>query len=323
MTVAKSDIQSPRIVHRLVHWVGWIAAVLVLAVLVVVSVTVTGFLSEYNISNILLQSSYIGILAIGEAFVLITGGIDLSSPAIMAMGAVVGAGYIVAHPNQLVLGMLIMVAVGVACGIVNGLLVAYVKLVPFIATLATSTLLGGLALWVTHSSSIAGLPNSFLNLANNVGFIPIPLIVFAVAIGVSYIVLSKSVLGRHIFYIGINARAARVASISVERTQVMAYAASGLSAGIAAVVLTAILGTATAAMGQGTIQLTIISAAVIGGVSIYGGVGSIPGVILGTLLLTLIGNVMSLTNVSYFTTYMVKGAVIILAVSLDRIRRLQ
>jgi ribose transport system permease protein len=323
MTATKPEMRPTGFAHRLARWIDWIVVALILAVLVVVSVTVTGFLTEYNISNLLLQSSYIGILAIGEAFVLITGGIDLSSPAIMAMGAVVGAGYIVAHPNQLVLGILIMVVIGVACGIVNGLLVAYVKLVPFIATLATSTLLGGLALWITHSASIAGLPNSFLNLAGSLGSIPIPVIVFAVVIGLSYILLAKTVLGRHIFYIGVNARAARVASISVERTQVMAYAISGLSAGIAAVVLTAILGTATAAMGQGTIQLAIISAAVIGGVSIYGGVGSIPGVVLGTLLLTLIGNVMSLNNVSYFTTYMVKGAVIVVAVSLDRFRRLK
>ena len=270
-----------------------------------------------NLINILVQASTLAILAMGMSFVMIGGGIDLSIPANMALSAVLGALYMRGGRDPAT-GSVVMILCGATIGALNGVAVAYFRMIPFVVTLATMTIAMGACIWLTDSVSIAGLPDSFgdVLLARPLG-VPVAVLVTAALTILASAFLSFTVIGHWLYAVGINNRAARVARIPIERVTAMSYIVSGLSAGLAAVLLAARLDSASANMGNDGVVLDIVSACVVGGISIYGGTGRVYGAVLGALLITVLSNSMNLMSVSFYMSLIVKGIVIIGYVALE------
>jgi ribose/xylose/arabinose/galactoside ABC-type transport system permease subunit len=296
-----------------------ISVVVLAAVLVALAVIAPNFFRYGNIINVLLQASLLGILAIGMAVVMIVGGIDLSLPANMAMSAVLGALYMKATGDWTV-GPLIMIGAGVAIGSVNGFAVGRLKMIPFVVTLAMMTMVSGTTIWITNSLSISQLPETFIDIFGARPILKIPVTVLIVA-GLGFVLttlMRSSIAGRWAYAVGINEKAARVARIPIGRVVLGSYVFSGLMAGLAAIFVTARLGAASANMGNDGLVLDIVSACVVGGVSIYGGSGRVLGALFGALLITVLSNAMNLMGVSFYFSLVIKGAVIIAFVAADR-----
>jgi ribose transport system permease protein len=251
------------------------------------------------------------------AFVMIGGGIDLSMPANMALAAVVGALYMSAGGSAFV-GSLLMIAAAIAIGLLNGLAVAYLRMIPFVVTLAMLTVVTGVTVWVTNSVSVAVTSESFFDVVLvSLYRIPVSVAVLAVCGLIATAVMSATIYGRQLYAVGINREAARVARVPIQRVICASYAFAGLMAGLTAILLTARLGSASAAMGSDSVVLDAISACVVGGVSIYGGVGRPLGAIIGAILITLISNALNMLGISYYFSLMIKGAVIIVFIFAD------
>jgi ribose transport system permease protein len=213
-----------------------------------------------------------------------------------------------------------MVAVGVLVGLVNGIAVSRLKMIPFVVTLAMMTVLSGSAVWLTNSLSISQISNAFLSLFDATPIFGIPMTIWlgaAVTVAAT-VVMRSTVFGRWVYVVGLNARAARVAGVPVERVILMSYVISGLMAGLTSILLTARLGSASASMGNDGVVLDIVSACVVGGVSIYGGSGRVPGAVFGAVLITVLSNAMNLIGVSYYLSLIIKGAVIIAFIATER-----
>ncbi|UVK38804.1 ABC transporter permease [Mesorhizobium sp. AR10] len=296
-----------------------VSVLVLMAVLVALGVIAPNFFRYSNIINVLLQASLLGILAIGMAVVMIVGGIDLSLPANMAMSAVLGALYMRATGDWTV-GPLIMIGAGAAIGTVNGFAVGRLKMIPFVVTLAMMTMVSGATVWMTNSLSISQLPETFVDVFGARPILKIPVTVLIVA-GLGFVLttlMRSSIAGRWAYAVGINEKAARVARIPIARVVVGSYVFSGLMAGLAAILVTARLGAASANMGNDGMVLDIVSACVVGGVSIYGGSGRVLGALFGALLITVLSNAMNLMGVSFYFSLVIKGAVIIAFVAADR-----
>jgi ribose transport system permease protein len=278
------------------------------------------FLTQRNIVNILQQSSINACIAVGMTLVIISGGIDLSVGPVAALAAVVSASLLMAGlPVPLVL--LSALAVGLACGFVNGALIAYGGLQPFIVTLGTLSLFRALALIYTGGNPVLGLPNEFRRLfASEILGLPVPVIVAGVLAIIATIVLKKTPLGEYILAVGGNEEAARVSGVPIALTKVATYMISGGLASLAAIILMARLGAAEPILGN-LWELEAIAAAAIGGASLMGGKGSIFGTILGAIVLGAMRNGLTLLNVQAFYQLLATGIIIILAMLVDRLAR--
>jgi ribose/xylose/arabinose/galactoside ABC-type transport system permease subunit len=276
------------------------------------------FFRPGNLVNVVVQTAMLAILATGMTVVMVGGGIDLSLPANMALSGILGSMVMVATQSVL-LGCLVMILTGTVIGALNGIAVAYLRMIPFVVTLAMMSVCGGLSVWITNSVSISDQPAAFYDLVLSRPFgVPAPILIMAAVVGMGQIVMSQTRFGRQLYAIGTNAAAARIARVPVQRTLFTSYALAGLMAGIAAVVITARLGSASANVGNDSVILDVVTACVIGGVSIYGGVGRPLGALFGALFVLILGNVLNLIGISFFIGLMLKGAVIIALVALDR-----
>ncbi|MCD4671684.1 MAG: ABC transporter permease [Anaerolineaceae bacterium] len=291
---------------------------LVVIVLVVgLSIATPHFLTRINILNVLLQLSVMAFMALGMTFVIVGGGIDLSMAGVLTLSGVLGSSVMVETENA-VLGVLVMVALGVALGFINGFAIAKLKMVPFIVTLSTMVLTTGMAAWYTKGVTVGPVLDSIYAIGRRDTFIiPIPVIMVVVASVVLYYFLQRTAFGRSLFATGASELAARSSGIGTTRMIFSTYVISGLCASIAGLTLVARLGVASSGMGGELLILDAISAVVIGGASLSGGRGSILGTLGGVLIISLIGNGLNLFGVSYFLTIIVKGVVIFLAVLLD------
>ncbi|NDJ61508.1 MAG: ABC transporter permease, partial [Chloroflexi bacterium] len=290
-------------------------------VLLTLSLFVENFLTTRNTINVLMQSAALGLMAIGMSVVLIGGGIDLSIPSVMAFSAIVGAIFMrdVGSP---VIGAALMVVVGTLAGCINGYAVAYLKMIPFVVTLAMMTIMTGASIWITNSVSVPIYSFDFIDaVLYRVGNVPAPVIFVAIITVIVFFISSRSLFGRWLYAVGTNAEAARVAGIPTRGVLFGTYIVSGFFAGLAAIVVAARLGAASASIGPDQLVLDIVSAAVVGGVSIYGGVGSPLGAVVGAVIITLISNSMNMMQVPYTATLIIKGIVIIAFVALDGLRR--
>ena len=295
------------------------SAIVLVAILIGLWLHAPNFFRYGNVVNVLLQASLLGLLAIGMAVVMIVGGIDLSLPANMAMSAVVGA-LAMKATGDWAAGPVIMLGTGLVIGTVNGFAVARLKMIPFVVTLAMMTMVSGATVWMTNSLSISQLPETFVDVFGARPFLKIPVTVLIVAgLGLVLAVLMRSsIAGRWAYAVGINEKAARVARIPIARVVLGSYVFAGLMAGLAAILVTARLGAASANMGNDGLVLDIVSACVVGGVSIYGGSGRVLGALFGALLITVLSNAMNLIGVSFYFSLVIKGAVIIAFVAADR-----
>lgn len=292
-----------------------IVAALVLACVVMFILT-PQFLTASNLTNIVTQSSIVGIAAVGATFIIITGGIDLSVGSNVALSGMVAATLVGGGLNGLT-GILVAILVAVAVGAFNGASVTLLRLAPFIVTLAVLGMGRGLTLQISGGESVYDLPRSFTWLGGGtVAGIPVPVIMTVVAFAVGYFVLSRTTFGHQVYAVGGNREAARLAGIRDRRVLFSVYVIAGLCAGLAAITLVGRLGSATPTAATG-LELQVIAAVVIGGTSLFGGKGSLAGTFIGVLLIGVINNGLTLLNVSPFWVQFMQGLLIFLAVLLD------
>jgi ribose/xylose/arabinose/galactoside ABC-type transport system permease subunit len=288
---------------------------------VLLAVFVPSFFTERNLVNVLVQASSLGLMAIGMSVVMIGGGMDLSIPSVMALSAILGAMYL-RDGGSLAVSLLIMMVVGVAAGCINGYAVAYLRMIPFVVTLAMMTVISGLAIWITYSVSVPVMDETFFDLIlTRIAGVPRPIIILVIATFIMTIMMRRGIFGRWLYAVGTNVRAARVSGIPAQRVVFLTYVTSGLFAGLTAILLSARLGSASANIGNDGVVLDIISAVVVGGVSIYGGLGGPLGAVLGAIFITAISNSMNMLQVSFFAGLVVKGIVIIVFVAFDSLKR--
>jgi ribose transport system permease protein len=303
------------------EWYGALVAVLVLGVCL--SFASPYFLTTGNLSNILVQASVIALLAGGQTFVILTGGVDLAVGALTALaGAMAGHLMIKLGVNPYV-AMLAALAIGAAVGVFNGYLVAFVGIPSFIVTLGGLTLWRGLAFDATGGFDNSGMPAPlpFLGYGNMLG-IPMPILITGVFFVFMAFVLSSTKLGRYVYAMGSNEMGARQVGINIRWYKLSVYVVSGLSCALGAILLMARMDSSSGKMAQ-MFELDAIAAVILGGTSLFGGRGSIWGSLLGAVLITMIRNGMNLMEISQFKQMMAIGAVVILAVWIDVIRRQQ
>jgi len=284
-------------------------------VLLSLSVFVPDFATARNIWNLLVQVAPIGTMAFGISYVMITGGIDVSSPAVMATAAVIGASYM-AKTGDLIFGPFLMLIVGAALGAINGFAVAKLRMVALVVTLATMTICTGIAAVWTKGQSVVGLSPAFSTFFNSTTV----LIIFTLLFLTLNFVLARTLYGRWLYLIGTNQNAARMSGLPTVGATFSAYMVSGVCAGVAAIMNTSALSSARPNMGPDTQIVDIVCAAVIGGVAISGGSGKITGVLLGAVLIMMVNNIINLAGVPDYFTSLIKGVIIVLAVGLDRLR---
>lgn len=288
---------------------------------VLLGVIAPKFLTVRNITNVIRQFSMITIVAVGMTFVIITGGIDLSVGGIVAFVGVSTAWLLVAEHFPILLAIPIGILLGLLIGLVNGLLIVKIGLPPFIATLGMMQVSRGLVLALTKGYPIQPFPQDFLNIGQGaIWFIPIPILIMLAVVIIAHVFLSKTTVGRYIYYVGSNPVAANLSGINVKRILFIVYVLAGLTSGIAAVILVARLSSAQSSMALGW-ELDAIAAVVIGGASLSGGEGSIFGTLIGAAMMGVIRNALILLHVSVYWQNVVIGLVIIAAVAFDRLRQ--
>ena len=292
---------------------------ILVAICVIFSLVTPNFLSVGNFINVIRQASINIVLATGMTFVILTGGIDLSVGSILGVTAVVGV-LVSLVPGLGWFAVPAALIAGVFLGLLNGSLVAYLGLPPFIVTLGSYTALRGVAYLVANGTTVINRNLNFAWVGNNyVGPIPWLVIIAFLAVLASWFVLRRTVLGRHIYAVGGNIRAARLTGIKVSQVRLFVYGVSGLLSGLGGIMSASRLYSATGMLGQGY-ELDAIAAVILGGTSFTGGIGTIWGTLLGALIIALLNNGLTLMNVSFFWQLVVKGLVIIIAVTIDKVR---
>jgi ribose transport system permease protein len=296
----------------------------VLSGLVLLSL-IFGFMSDkfFSVDNLLtvaLQSAIIAIIAIGQTYVIITTGIDLSIGSNIALAGIVAAILMtsgVAVPIAVIGGLLS----GCLVGLINGLIVVYGNIPPFIVTLGTMSIVRGVSLVITKGIPVTDLPEAFTIIGTgSIASIPIPAVIMFVLVAIFGFVLAKTKLGRYTYAIGSNFEAARLSGINTKRTLISIYIISGFLAACAGLILAARVVSAQPTAGTGY-ELDAVAASVIGGASLLGGEGMILGTFIGALVIGVLRNGLNLINVSAFWQQIVIGAVIIAAVYIDRVKR--
>ncbi|GKV65954.1 MULTISPECIES: ribose ABC transporter permease [unclassified Sporosarcina] len=290
-----------------------------LLIIVIISIMSPSFLTLNNLFNVLRQVSINALIAFGMTFVILTGGIDLSVGSILALTGAVTAGMMSGGMDPL-LAMLLGVLLGVVLGAINGLIIAKGKVAPFIATLATMTIFRGLTLVYTEGRPISGLGDSAIFTMLGKGYffgIPVPVITMSITFAVLYFILKKTTFGRRVYAVGGNEEASRLSGINVDRIKIYVYSLAGGLTAIASMILTSRLNSAQPTAGN-MFELDAIAAVVLGGTSLTGGRGWIVGTLVGALIIGVLNNGLNLIGVSSFFQQVVKGAVILIAVLLDR-----
>ncbi|HEY8986942.1 MAG TPA: substrate-binding domain-containing protein [Streptomyces sp.] len=296
-------------------------ALTALIVLVIAMSALSGdFLTTDNLLNVGVQAAVTAILAFGVTFVIVSAGIDLSVGSVAALSATVLAWSATSHGVPVFIAVILALATGIAAGLINGFLISYGKLPPFIATLAMLSVGRGLALVISDGSPIA-FPDSISHLGDTLGgWLPVPVLVM-IAMGlITAFVLGRTYIGRSMYAIGGNEEAARLSGLRVPRQKLAIYAMSGVFAAVAGIVLASRLSSAQPQAASGY-ELDAIAAVVIGGASLAGGTGKASGTLIGALILAVLRNGLNLLNVSAFWQQVVIGVVIALAVLLDTVRR--
>lgn len=290
-----------------------------LVLFVSLSIASSSFLTVTNIFNILKQNSVYGILAVGMTFVIVTGGIDLSVGAIVAMSACFAASLAQDGTTMPIFAaILVGVLIGMGCGAFSGFFIAFANIPAFIATLATCTIARGIVYVFTDGRPVTGVSNAYKYIGRaSWGPVPVAVVLYAAFLIAGTFLLKYTKYGRHVFAIGGNKQAATVSGIHVKRVEFLVYMISGFCAAFAGLLLSSRIQTGQPAGGDGY-ELDAITAAVIGGASLSGGKGSVFGSFIGILVVGILTNGLDLLNVSSYYQQIIKGAIILLAVLADR-----
>ena len=288
---------------------------------IVVHITTGNFFTSYNISTLTRAASFIILGGFGQTIVLLTGGIDLSVSAIGSVCGMFSAILMVNSGMGYIPAILISCLLGVLLGGVNGFFIAYFKMTPFIVTLATMQIYKGIVYVVTKGMPITGMPQSAEKLANGVigGVLPNIVIIMLLICLALMILLKRTKTGRYIYALGGNRSCAKIVGIPTERIEMLVYCLSGLLAAIAGVLMACKLASFQASIGESW-QMDSITAAVLGGTSMTGGIGSAAGTIIGGLLSGVISTCITLLRVSSYWETIVTGAVVLIAVFIDAVK---
>ncbi len=280
------------------------------------------FFTATNINNLFKQNAAVGIVAIGELLVIMTGGIDLSVGAITSMSVVIVALFLqsgLSWPIAAILTMLI----GLAAGTLNGFLITFGRMVPFVVTLATMSIYNGMGLLFSKGRQVFYDNANFETIGSlSFGFLPLMAVLWIIVAVICHHLLENTKTGRFIRGVGGNRDAARLSGVNVRFTEMLAYMISGLLSGIGGVLMAARLTLGSNSVGSGW-ELTAIASVMIGGGSSVGGVGTVGGVITGTIIMGLIGNIMNLLKISIYWQQIIKGIIILVAVYSSTLRELK
>jgi len=295
----------------------YISIIALLLICIIIALISPRFLTVSNILNVLTQVSVNAILAVGMSFVILTGGIDLSVGSILAITGAVVATFAKGGGNILP-GIIAAILIGAAIGLLNGLLVSKGRVQAFIVTLATMTIFRGVTYVYTDGNPISGLGDNLTFIGSNSIFgIPIPIFFIAIVLIIAWYALNQTRFGRYVYALGGNEDSARLSGINTDKIKTLVYVISGVTAAISGIIVTSRIGSASPNAGTG-FELDAIAAVVLGGTSLAGGEGKVTGTIIGALIIAVLNNGLNLMNVSPFYQSIVKGAVILLAVLLDK-----
>ena len=294
--------------------IGLPAGVLVLVIFF--STTSDVFLSGPNFRNMGVAAAALAAVSFGQTFTILTAGLDLSVGSTVALVSITSS--LIMRRYGMPAGLVAAVAVGCLVGLANGLVITRLRVVPFIATLAMLSVLSGLALNLSGGMPVSGLPTAFGNFAYStfLGF-PAPAIIAIVTLIAAHLLLRYTRFGRHVYAVGGNQEAARLSGIKVDRVKLAAYVVCGLCAAVGSIILTARVASGQPSLGT-SLPLESVAAVVLGGVSLFGGRGSVIGVAFGVAFVIILSNGLNLLNVSSYTQMMVIGTALILAVALDQ-----
>lgn len=291
------------------------------AIIIFFSLMTDAFLTFDNFIVILRQVSIIGICAFGEAFIVISGGIDLSVGSVVALSGVISAALSKFFGIPLPIAFMGGIAAGGVCGFLNGTLATRVKIPPIIVTLGTLTIIRGVAFIIVGGNTIFGMPEKFRELGRGyISFIPIPVLIMIIIFIIFFVVLNNLSFGRYIYAIGSNEEAAVISGINVNRIKTLVFTIGGLTAGLGGAILASRLDSGQASTAEG-LEIDVLTAVVLGGVSIAGGKGRLETVFVGVLIIGILANGLVLLNVQHFYQLVIKGSVLLLAVSLDVFRK--
>jgi ribose/xylose/arabinose/galactoside ABC-type transport system permease subunit len=312
---------------------NFVLGMVLIVIMGVMGVLTNGlFFTATNFRNLLLRACIVGVAAVGQAFVVLSSGIDLSVGGVVILSSCLGAGLMTMNPRLALLpdanylpmaaGVTIIVLVSIAIGAANGFSVSRLRMSPLIVTIAVWQITKGAAYQLTHRGQlIMKLPDSLAFFGQgNIGGVPVPIIIFIVTIAVGYFVLNYTTFGRSIYTVGGNEASAWLSGINVQNIRLSVYVVSGFCAGLAAIIALSrvMCGSTSVVIG---LELDSIAAVVIGGVSLFGGKGSMIGVLIGLLILAVMDNAMNIMDVLPHRQEMIVGAVIIAAVAVDVWRR--
>jgi ribose transport system permease protein len=311
--------------NSLMQWLkdnmGIIIALFALCLVLSINpITRNSFLTMKNVFNVLRQISSNLFLACGMTMVIILGGIDLSVGSIIALSGCIAAGGVVRYDMPLFAALLLGIVVGLFVGVCNGLVISKTTIPAFIVTLATMNIAKGLAYVYTGGSPVRVVTKEWQFLgAGYIGSVPTPVVILIIVLIVTGLIMNKTKMGRYIYAVGGNAQAAKFSGIKVSRVKFFVHAYSGLMAGLAGIVLASRMYSGQPTAGDGA-EMDAIAAVVVGGTSMSGGSGKIGGTIIGGLIIGVLNNGLNLLNVNSFWQYVVKGAVILLAVFIDYLK---
>lgn len=291
------------------------------AICLILTITTSSFLTTSNILNVFLQISINAVVACGMTFVILLRGIDLSVGAIMAMVGIITTGLIANEGLPLSVALFIGLALGTLIGFLNGVISTKAKIPAFIVTLSMAYVARGIGLVYSDGKPIYLQEETFNKIGNaQLGFIPLPIIYMVVIFVILYIVLNYTKYGRQVYAVGGNPEAAKFSGIKVDRVQIIAYSLTGLLAAVAGIMVSARLYSGQPTIGVNA-ELDAIAAVILGGTMLSGGAGTLGGTIIGALLIGVINNGLNLLHVSPYWQYIAKGAIILLAVYADALKR--
>lgn len=275
------------------------------------------FIRWSNIFTILRQASIVGVCSVGMTFVILTGGMDLSVGSNIGVSCVAGA-LMLSKGVPIPVVILVVLLIGCAIGLFNGFFINELEIAPIIMTLGTMTALRGVAYLLCGGFAVYGIPESYKVIGQGyLGPIPVPVIIMAVCFAVGWFVLNRLSFGREVYGLGGNIEASRLSGVNVKKALYKVYALAGVLYALAGLILMARVNSGQPSSGEGY-EMDVITGVVLGGVSISGGEGGILNVVVGVLLMSTLANGMVLIDISEFWQKVVKGIVLILAVSLDK-----
>jgi len=320
---ARDEVINTMMIHKRGGTVSiYNASVVVVVVItcILLSIFAPGFMSVRNLTNVLRQAAFLGFLVLGLTPIILTGEIDLSLVVVMTNSAILGVTFI-RETGSVIGGIGIILLVGIAVGVFNGFFIGKLGVISFIVTLAVMIIGEGFAAFFTQNISIKGLPESYCWLGRGTyGFMPVQFLIFLAFVILMYFFLHRSYIGRWIYSIGNNRRASILCGIPVQKVIFFLYMFAGLMGSLSGMVMSAQIGTASASMGRQRLLIDYITAAVVGGISIKGGKGTLFNAIVGIFLIVIFNNVMNLLGIDYFTNLALKGFFLVAIVTIDNLR---